>query len=319
MKKTNDDIKLSVVIVSYKQVKYIREAIDSVLMQKVNFKYELILADDCSQDGTLEIMKEYEKKYPDIIRVIERKKNLGGAANSFDSLSNAKGEYITCLEGDDYWIDENKLQIQVDFLDNNDDYYAISHIQEGRDLNNNIKGYFPKTIRKDFTICGVSDFLNNDKSYSVSSTMYRNFFKDKQLLNRYRVVRTFDPLIGDAQMNVFLCDLGKIYVLNKAMMVYRIRNNDGASNFNSAHRINEIEYRYMNIYINLEKFYNKQYSFFKKIKSTYTLGVAYDICKLNFKDIMCYNELCPREYKWKIILLFPFTCVGILYNRFIKK
>ena len=66
-----NDIKLSVIIISYKQAKYIRDAIDSVLMQKVNFKYELLLADDCSQDGTLEIMKEYEKKYPDIVRVLE--------------------------------------------------------------------------------------------------------------------------------------------------------------------------------------------------------------------------------------------------------
>ena len=315
----NNKIKVSVLIISYKQVKYIREAIDSVLMQKVDFKYELLLADDCSQDGTAEILKEYEKKYPNIIKILDRKKNLGGANNSFDALSHANGQYIVCLEGDDYWSDENKLQIQVDFLDNNPDYLAISHLQEGRDLDNNFKGYFPKTKRKDFTIDGVEDFIKNGKSFSMSTTMYRNWLFNDKKKKEYQVLRTFDPVIGDAQANVFLCTMGKVFVINKPMMVYRMRNNDGNSNFNSAHKINEIQYRYMHIYVEIEKFYNYKYNLYKKIKNNYTMGVAYDICKFNFKDIKKFNKLCPKKYKLRIWLVFPFTCIGILFRRFIKK
>ena len=314
-----NEIKLSVIVFSYKQVKYIREAIDSILMQKVDFKYELLLADDCSQDGTYEIMKDYEKKYPNIIRVLERKKNLGASKNSMDARSQARGEYMTSLEGDDYWIDENKLQTQVDFLDNNPDYSAISHLQEARNLDNKVLGYFPKGINKDKTVYNVTDFINKGKVFSTSATMYRNFFKDKKMLKEFSELRKFDPLIGDAQMNVYLCRLGKIYIMKKAMMVYRMRHNDGNSNFNSSHRINEIEYRYMNIYLQLEKFYNNEYSFYKKVKKNYTLGVAYDICKLNFKDIKRFNELCPLKYKVKIWICFPFTCAAILFRRFIKR
>ena len=317
--KKQDELMLSVVIISYKQVKYIREAIDSVLMQKVNFKYELLLADDCSQDGTLEIMKEYEKKYPKIIKVLERKNNLGGAKNHLDACSKAKGKYITTLEGDDYWSDKSKLQIQVDYLEKNEEFVAISHIQEGRNLDNVVQGYFPKEVRKDTIIDDVNDFIKNNKKYSSSSTLYINFYKNKDLLKKYKDLSSFDPLIGDAQMNIFLCSLGKIYIMNKPMMVYRMRNNDGNSNFNSSHSISEIEYRYMNIHVKLEKYFKGRYSFYPKIKYSYTLGVAYDICKFNFKDIKKFNKLCPRKYKFKIMLSFPFTCIKILYNRFIKQ
>lgn len=314
-----NNIKLSVIIISYKQRKYIKEAINSVLNQKVNFKYELLLADDCSQDGTLEIMREYEKKYPDVVRVLERKENLGGANNSFNALCNANGKYITCLEGDDYWCNENKLQLQYDFLETHPDFCAVSHLQEGRNLKGEFQGNFPVGIHKDKIIDDIQQYINSDVSFSVSATMYTNFLKDNTLRKKYDKIRRFDSLIGDAQMNIFLLTIGKVYIMSKPMMVYRMRNNDGNSNFNSSHSVNEIEYRYMNIYIQLEKFYGERYSFYKKIKKNYTLGVVYDICKLKFNDIKNFNKLCPKKYKFKIWIFFPFTCINIIYKRFIKK
>lgn len=314
-----EKIKVSIVIISYKQVKYIRQAIDSVLMQKVDFKYELILADDCSQDGTLEIMREYQRKYPDIVRVLERKKNLGCAMNSLDACINSKGEYLTILEGDDYWSDKNKIQMQVDFLDDNADFVAISHLQEGRDLSNKLKGYFPVGIKKDFIITDPNDFVNNDKAFSCSATLYRNFYRDKQKLKIYIKTREFDSLIGDAQINFYLSTLGKIYVSAKPMMVYRMRSNDGDSNFNSSHPVDEIQYRYMYIYIKLEELFNSKYSLYKRIRNTYVLGVAYSLIKFKFKSIRKFNALCPKKYKLKIILLFPFICFGIMYSRLMKK
>lgn len=317
MKKNN--IKISVVIISYAQEKYISEAIESVLAQKVNFKYEVLLADDCSPDNTKKIIKKYEKKYPDIIKVLDRPKNLGAAANTMDACLTAKGEYITILEGDDYWCDENKLQFQVDFLDKNPDFYGVSHLQEGRDLDNNFKGYFPKSIREDTIIEDVSDYVNNHKIFSSSATVYRNFFADKKLLKQYEKLNELDTLIGDAQKCIFLCYLGKVFVSTKAMQVYRMRNNDGNSNFNSSHSIDEIQYRYLNIYTNIEKIFKEKYSFYPLIRDKYTLGVAYCICKRKFSELKKFNDLCPKKYKLKIILLFPFTSFKIIFNRFIRK
>lgn len=312
-------IKLSVVIISYAQEKYISEAIESVLSQKVNFKYELLLADDCSPDNTKKIIKEYEKKYPDIIRVLDRPKNLGGANNYYDAICHTKGEYLTVLEGDDYWCDNSKLQKQVDFLDSNKDYYAVSHLQEGRNLNNEIQGYFPKRLKEDMDIENVEDFIENNKKYSSSCTLYRNFALNKTFLDEYSKMREMDNLIGDAQLNIFLLTKGKIRVFKDAMMVYRMRNNDGNSNFNSSHSIDEIEYRYMNIYVQLEKLFNYKYSFYKKLIYSYTLGIAYCICKFRFKEIKKFNLICPKEYKWKFVLLFPLTCIKILVDRFVLK
>ena len=313
------NIMLSVVIISYNQERYIREAIESVINQKTNYEYEILLADDCSPDNTGKIMKEYAERYPELIRLLERPQNLGGAKNYLDACLKAKGKYITILEGDDYWCDENKIQSQVEFLEENPEYYATSHLQEGRNLDNEVKGYFPKNIRKNTTIFGVDDFIQNDKLFSSSATLFRNFFQDEEKLEKYKILNKLDDLIGDAQMNIFLCSLGKIYVEAKPMMVYRMRNNDGNSNFNSSHSINEIQYRYMNIYIKIEKIYDGKYSLYKKIKYCYTLGVAYDLCKFKFDDIKKFNLICPNKYKWKIILLFPFTSISILSIRFIKR
>lgn len=316
--KRNKDVLLTVVIVSYKQAKYIKDAINSVLSQKVDFRYELLLADDCSKDGTLEIMREYEKKYPGIIKVLERKKNMGATKNCLDAYGYASGKYLTVLEGDDYWCDDNKLQYQVDFLNNNPDYFAVSHVQEGRDLSNKIKGYFPTSIKKDTIINDVEDFIKNEKEFSSSATLYRNFYLDESKRKEWKIIKSFDPLIGDAQSNIFFLLQGKLFVSNRPMMVYRMRNNDGDSNFNSSHSISEIQYRYMHIYIELEKYYNCRFSLFKMIKYNYTLGVAYCLCHFDFKEIKKFNELCPKTYKWKIILLFPMTSIKILYNRFIR-
>ena len=238
------NIMVSVIIISYKQEKYIRDAIDSVLSQKVNFKYELLLADDCSNDGTLEIMSDYVKKYPSIIKVLPRPVNLGASKNYLDALKKCSGKYIAVLEGDDYWIDDCKLQQQVDFLEKNDDFICVAHLQEGRSLNGDLLGIFPHPLKQDMIINNLQDMLNG-KQFSCSSRLMRNIFIDEEKFNDIVHLLSFDKVVGDLQFNAYLCSLGKVYVINKPMMVYRMRTNDGESNYNSSHPINDIEYTYL--------------------------------------------------------------------------
>ena len=117
-----DEIKVSVIVITYNHEKYIRKALDSILMQKVDFKYEILVGDDASIDSTPEIIREYKEKYPEYFNISLREKNLGGTRNSYELMMMAKGDYIANLEGDDYWIDENKLQKQVDFLEKHDNF-----------------------------------------------------------------------------------------------------------------------------------------------------------------------------------------------------
>jgi len=110
---------LSVCLITYNHINYIEQAIEGVLMQKANFSWELIIADDCSTDGTREIVKTYQEKYPGFIKLILQKKNVGAAKNCIDLISYPNSKYIAYFEGDDYWTDPYKLQKQVDFLEAN--------------------------------------------------------------------------------------------------------------------------------------------------------------------------------------------------------
>ena len=125
-----NNIAVSIICVTYCHEKYIRKAIDSFLEQKTNFKFEILINDDASPDGTPEIIREYEQNHPDIIRAVYQKENLyskGVRIGDEILLPMARGRYLAFCEGDDYWCDVNKLQKQVDFLDNNPDYTVCVH------------------------------------------------------------------------------------------------------------------------------------------------------------------------------------------------
>ncbi len=121
---------LSILSLCYNQEKYIREAIEGFLMQKTNFGFEILIHDDASTDGTADIIREYQAKYPTLIKPILRKENRysrdKGFGGIFKSLNDvARGKYIAFCEGDDYWTDPYKLQKQVDFLEANPDYGLV--------------------------------------------------------------------------------------------------------------------------------------------------------------------------------------------------
>ena len=135
----NEKIKVSIICMAYNHEKFISKALDGFLMQKTNFEYEILISDDASTDNTTQIIKEYEKKYPEIIKVIYQKENQysKGIAPSMFLYEIAQGKYLSFCEGDDYWTDENKLQKQVDFLEENKEYYAVYHNVRVVDKNGN--------------------------------------------------------------------------------------------------------------------------------------------------------------------------------------
>lgn len=111
---------VSISLVAFNQEPYIREALESCLMQQVDFKYEILIHDDASSDGTQEIIREYAQKYPELIFPVFQEENQfsqGFEVNACFNISRAKGKYIAYLEADDYWIDPMKLQTQADFME----------------------------------------------------------------------------------------------------------------------------------------------------------------------------------------------------------
>lgn len=125
-----DEIMVSVSCLTYQHEKYLRQALDSMLMQKTTFAYEIIVHDDASTDNTAAIIREYAGKYPKIIRPILQKENQYSRQISITHkfiLPAARGKYLAYCEGDDYWTDPYKLQKQVDFLEEHPEFMAVTH------------------------------------------------------------------------------------------------------------------------------------------------------------------------------------------------
>ena len=125
-----DDLVVSVCVQTYQHADYIRDCLDGILMQVTDFPFELLLHDDASVDGTVEICREYAEKYPEIIKPIFQKENKysqGICPFTEYQIPRARGKYIAFCEGDDYWTDTQKLQKQVEILDANKDASACVH------------------------------------------------------------------------------------------------------------------------------------------------------------------------------------------------
>jgi glycosyltransferase involved in cell wall biosynthesis len=109
--------KVSVCMITYNQEEFIAEAIESALAQRTHFPFEIVIGDDCSTDRTPEIVEGYRQRFPDTITVVRSPVNVGHMKNFWQTLARCRGTYVALLEGDDYWTDVDKIQLQADLLD----------------------------------------------------------------------------------------------------------------------------------------------------------------------------------------------------------
>lgn len=275
------DIMVSVAMITYNHEKYIAQAIESILIQKVDFEYEIIIGEDCSSDKTRKIVDKYKNMYPDIVKPIFRDNNIGSMKNSIETLNACKGKYIAVLEGDDYWTDENKLQMQVDYLEKNNDYSCCVHLVQIYDCKLNLDiGVFPS---ENFdTIVNLEqcldEYLRNERFLHASSYIFRNFFKDE--MNNYEEFLLKCGNIGDLSIIFLIADKGKIKLLNKIMSCYRYMSSDEAyssgdmrGNINqiikNLHTINEFfNYKHEEKIKKIEEKYNTLLSNYLKAEKT---------------------------------------------------
>jgi len=156
-------------LITYNHGAFIQKAIESAQAQQVDFPIEFIIADDCSTDGTTDIIRKMAASNPGI-RPLLREKNIGAGPNFISMLQAAKGKYIAYLEGDDYWTDNRKLQKQVDFLERHPDYSICFHQVRLIDKGNLEKETVTKATRDVF---GFEDVLNRDVSIATGSMVFR--------------------------------------------------------------------------------------------------------------------------------------------------
>ena len=116
---------VSVTVLSYKHAKYLPACLDSLLNQKTTFEYEVVVGEDCSNDGSKEILCHYLERYPDKLKVIFNEQNIGASRNGYNVRRLCRGKYLTGCESDDFWCDEYKLQKQVDYLETHPEIAAV--------------------------------------------------------------------------------------------------------------------------------------------------------------------------------------------------
>lgn len=193
-----NDIAVSVVCITYNQAEYIRDAINSFLMQKTDFNYEIIIHDDASTDQTIEILKYYERTYSDIIRVIYEEENqYSKGVNISDTLFKlAKGKYIAFCEGDDFWTDKSKLQKQYDYLERNASCTAYIHngwkISKDKKTVYNSAPLFkePQKLGIEDAICGLGI-----KTYTNSFFMRKTVFDTRPDFLNYAPTRDYVMIV----------------------------------------------------------------------------------------------------------------------------
>ncbi len=205
-------MKVSVWMSAYNHEKYISQCLDSVLNQKTDFDFDIILGEDCSKDRTREIVIDYKNRYPDKFRLYLPEKNIGMMEMDIATWNLCTGEYIALLNGDDFWTDEYKLQTQANFLDNNPD--AVMCYHKAR-VENETTGYVFDTVYPESGGELTAKFLLLGYNPVMTPTvMIRNILT---VPDYYR-----DLPYGDMPLYLLLSQKGKLKYIDKLMSLYRI-------------------------------------------------------------------------------------------------
>lgn len=209
---------VSILTLAYNHEPYIRQCLDGIVMQQTNFKFELLVHDDASTDGTAEIIREYESKYPEIIKPIYQTENQYSKHVPIGTTylyPRAQGKYIALCEGDDYWTDPLKLQKQVDFLESNQDYVLCTHC-------------YKLYLEKEQGYGEIRPFITESRTFDFEEYIsYTNWltqpltavFKNEvSVLDEYAKCKN----AKDRTLFFLLLEKGKGYIMKETMGVYRI-------------------------------------------------------------------------------------------------
>ncbi|MPQ46321.1 glycosyltransferase [Marinifilum sp. N1E240] len=208
---------VSVKTITYNHGKYIAQCIKGIVNQKTNFSFEFIIGEDCSTDNTMEVIQEYAKRYPDIIRVITSEKNVGASENDHRTDMACRGKYVTFCEGDDYWTDPYKLQKQIDFLEANPDYGMVHtnfSIVKGDKVSKSFRG-------DEMLPTGhILDQLIRGNHVATASVCMRN--KILQKIRAEEQIKRNVWRMGDYPLWLEVASMTKIHYLKDDTITYRI-------------------------------------------------------------------------------------------------
>lgn len=219
---------ISVVVTVYNHERYVERCLRGIAMQRCDYPFEVLVGEDCSPDGSREVLRRLERELPDNFRFFYRERNMGdaGDGNSSDLLSRCRGRYLAICEGDDFWTYDRKLQEQASFLESHPDYVACFHhcTVVGEDSEPNGERY---------PDCLVEDYAFDEYFYCTMPGQTATFMarrepyeEQKRLFNSCRL---FDSYPTDRRNAFLLLSIGRVRVFQEAWSAYRHVSSGGTS------------------------------------------------------------------------------------------
>lgn len=283
----NNEIMVSIICLTYNHESYIRKALDGFVNQSTSFKFEVIVHDDASTDKTADVIKEFEVKYPEIIKPIYEKENqfTNGDYIKREVLKKVRGKYIALCEGDDYWIDPLKLQYQIDVLESHPEYSGSFHDAIIVGSNDKVfrNGFLPSEFFK------TPVWENKDREYDFEGMLGFDFIPTASIVTRVELYQNFknyceNPVCGDIPFKMWLASNGNMYYINKKMSAYRTFNSSSASGQirNDTDKLTKTYYGHIAIY---EGFDDK------------TNGVYHELLVKDLKRRKIWYLMSVKKYK----------------------
>ena len=308
------DPRATICCITYNHEEYIRDAIESFLMQKTHFPFEIIIHDDASTDKTAEIIKEYEIKYPDIIKPIYQTENQyskGKKASLFTFMA-ARGKYIALCEGDDYWIDPLKLQKQTELMEKYPDCYISFHPAIIRSFDETIENRMLGFYSEKTTIFPAEKVILGGGGFMHTGSIMLNSLAIPRIISFFNIAK--EARSGDYYLQVLGAEHGGALYLSDVMSVYR----SGVPGSWSARMINDPNYwvsYFRSIIVcnnKISAFTENKYSNFFNIRNrklysiiirslypdidTKKVIIDKDMSNIDIKDKILWNLLFKRPY-----------------------
>lgn len=289
---------ISILVLTYNHEEYITQALDSILMQKVNFKYEIIIGDDCSKDNTQEVLIRYKEKYPDTIKLVLRQKNVGATKNGYEIARMAVGKYIAYLEGDDYWTHQDKLQKQIEFLEREQEFIACVHKCKIVDRLGKIKRNIPTNHGFwDRSIYSKEEYEKGTLPGQTATLVHRNIYIDTNI--DCEIMCRASKIVGDWTIVLLLLSKGKIYCLDEVMSHYRQVIDKDSSSWSALQHNGNVRDEYFYTQMELEEYANNilkmNIDFTRRKKEIYISAIFKWLRELNWFNFKVILNILRRS------------------------
>lgn len=290
---------LSVYMTTYYHEAYVSQAIESVLRQKIDVPYEFIISDDASKDGTIKILQKYANRYPHI-KLNLNTKNIGISRNVFLAKSLCTGEYIVGIAGDDYWIDDQKLQKQYSFLQNHSEYIGVATQLEVR-IDNEIAPLrtMPekKVINKKFTL---KMFLNG-RDFPLNGFMQKNLWKTEEGRKYFSVMPEISKEIDDLTDCILILKIGDIFILPDVTVAYRVRRkNIDEHNFNVSNKRGSWFKSHIELLNGLQTHFGDELNLTTRYAMVFAVGLTHAVYYRKIREFVKYAKTIQKH---KIIIV----------------